>query len=124
MEPQTVWLKFSDDSLANAISESKPPDGITVSKPKTVIEASAASGIWFEILISVAVGIPTNLLASFIYECLKDRCGGTKKRCRINHEDIILEERNILILIEKQRAAEKSRNAQWAEDHKKPTIGK
>ena len=102
--------------MSEAIFASAPPKGITVSKPQWVLECAAPAQMWSEIRIAVE-GIAINLLASWIFEVIKNRVATPSKRCRINHKEITLNVQNIVIIIQEQLAAEKERDATYAREH-------
>lgn len=119
--PNCIWIKVSEQDLAELISGSKPPEGIEVSEPQHILEGSDSSGgLFISFAISFAAGIPSSLIASWVYDCWKKR---TKKTGSVNKHQIEFTKESIERLIYKQLADQKARDAQWAKDHEKPSTG-
>ena len=115
--PSVIRLNCSEPELAKFLSDSEPPTGITVSKPNVFIQASAPAQMFWQVIISIAPGIPSGLIVAFILHCL-DKSG--KKSARINREEVILDKRGVVRLIHKELAKQDARDAQRRKDKKQP----
>ena len=88
-----IHLRFSDPELGQLVADSPPPEGVTVSKSQHLVEASGATGgIFLSIVVSFTVGVPSSLVAAWLYDCFKKsgKPGGT-----INKEEIVFKERRV-----------------------------
>ena len=117
-EPENqISLDFSDPELAELISNGIPFEGMSVSRPQTVIKASASAGLFLTITITFLMGIGTNLISAFIYDCLTK---GKKKSGYVNGQEITFSQESIRRIIDKKLSDDKSRDEQWAKEQKKP----
>lgn len=102
--------------MAQALAEAKPPKGVKLTGPQTIIQASATSGgIFTQIVIEFLPQFSATLLAGWILLALEKR---GKKRTRINRKQVALKKAEIVRLIKEQLANQKKRDAQWKKDHK------
>jgi hypothetical protein len=96
-----IKLIFSDPELAQLLSDSKPPLGIKISKPKTFIECEAPGEILRMILIQFIPRFSATFLAGWILLQIGKH---SNKRTRINDKDVTLKKRDILRLVQKEIA--------------------
>jgi hypothetical protein len=111
-----IHLDFSDPDMAQVLADATPPDGVKVSGPSTLIQASEPAQILTQVVIEFIPQFSSTLLAGWILIALEKR---RQKRTRINRKEVALKEADIVRLIEEQLANQKAREAQWKEDHKK-----
>ena|SRR5260221_6645093 len=109
MARAVIHLRFSDPELANSVSESTPPEAMEVSKPAYSIECAAPGEVFISVIISFAVGLPTSLVANWIFDCLKK---SGKKESRINRQQVVFHKRDILRLVHKELANQQARDSQ------------
>jgi hypothetical protein len=120
---QRICLHFalSDRDIAEIISDSKPPDGVTVGKPTVFIQASASSGgVFTQIVIQILqdvheVGIL--VLAAWLYDCCVK---SGKKKGRVNKQQIVLNKRNISLLVKRELTNQIAREKQRRNDKNRP----
>jgi hypothetical protein len=122
MNPVEFDLRFSEQELADAIFNSKPPPGIKIFRlPSNKLDASATAGeiyfqVWFHINLNQAS------VAAIATWFLKELLANVKKRkdknTRINQKKIRLEKRDIIRLIEERIAAQNAREQQWHDNQK------
>jgi hypothetical protein len=112
---QYVKLDFDDPLMAQAIADATPPEGVKVSGPSTLIQASDAARILEQIVIEFVPQFSATVLAGWILLALQNR---SNKSTRINCKEVDLEHSNILRLIENQLANQKAREAQREAEHK------
>lgn len=113
----TLDFNWSDKDIVGVISNSTPPDGVTISKPTTTNKAGSESGgVYLQLAIQfvhdfhdLAIGV----LGAWLYDKLKQ---GDKKRYRINNKEIVLNKRNIIRVVKKQLANQNRREAQYRRD--------
>jgi hypothetical protein len=126
MTPTTeqIHLEFdlSDKDIADFIYNSKPPVGVTISKPAVLIKASAdgGGGVFVQLAIQFLndfhdVGL--GVLAAFIYDRFIKR---DRKSCRINNKKTVLNNRNIRRLIKAELANQIAREKQRTHDKNRP----
>jgi hypothetical protein len=115
MARETVHLDFADPDMAQALTDAKPPEGVKVSGPSTLVEASDPAQILTQIVIEFIPQFSATVLAGWILLALSKH---RQKRTRINRKEVALKEANIVRLIEEQLADQKAREAQSEEDHK------
>jgi len=113
MDKKYISLNFSDDELAKAVADSSPPDGVTVSKPSTIIQASAPAEIFWHVAIEFGIQVSALVVGTWIWEAVKKRA---KKRARINREEVALQKRAIVRLVQKEINKYDARKAQEQED--------
>ncbi len=98
--PTTIHLRFSDSSLAEQLSKSKPPEGVTVSEPKEVIEASAPAQIFSNVYIQFGMGAAVvGVLAKWIYDAFKEL---QNKPIQINRKTVVVTEAGLTIFIQEE----------------------
>jgi hypothetical protein len=118
MTRESIYLDFADPDIAQALADAKPPEGVTVSGPSTLIQASDPAQVLTQIVIEFVPQFSATVLAGWILLALANR---REKRTRINHKDVELKESDIVRLIEEQLAKQTAREAQWKEEHKDET---
>ena len=129
MEMTFIEFDYSDNDLAELISNAIPPPGVKVSKPSVIIKASDEGGIFAHIVIEFTRGVRDvglGILAAWLYDCLKE---SGKKSSRINRERVVLNKRNLLRVIKKELDQQKMRDVQSRRDkenltRKTPRSGK
>ena len=114
MTHESIYLNFADADVARALAEATPPEGVKVSDPSTLIQASDPAEVLTQIVIEFVPQFSTTVLAGWILLALANR---REKRTRINRKDVALKEADIVRLIEEQLANQKAREAQWKEEH-------
>ena|ERR1700722_19004532 len=109
----------SDNDLSECIANTKPPDGIKISKPAYIIKASAGEtgGVFIHVGIEFAVQVSATLVAAWIWDCWKKYT--KKKSARINREQVKLTKREILRLIKLELSNQKARERQYKKDRAK-----
>ena len=117
---QRIFLEFdfSDKDLAELISNSTPPKGVTVDKPSIIIKASAGGGIFSQIVISFMVGVGSSLVADWIRECIKK---SNKKKGRINGQKIDYNKSHICRIIQNELQNQRDRDEQRRRDKNRST---
>jgi hypothetical protein len=118
MTRASIHLDFADPDMAQAIVDAMPPEGVKVTGPSTLIEASDPAQILTQIAIEFIPKFSATVLAGWILLSLQKR---GQKRTRINRKEIELKKADIVHLIEEQLANQKAREAQWQEEHKNET---
>lgn len=113
-----IHLEFSDAELVDAVSGSQPPRGVKVSKQKTRLECKAPGEIFLEIVIDFAVGIPTGIIASWLYDCFKK---SGKPSGTINRKEVIFEERHIIRFVEQESTEQDISNCHQKDDESDAT---
>jgi hypothetical protein len=104
---QRISLEFDAfDGIAEIVSNSTPPDGVMVEEPANIIKASAdhGGGVFTSIAIQLVkdihdIGIL--VLATWLYDCCVK---SGKKKSRINNQQIVLNKRNIRLLVKRELA--------------------
>ena len=114
MTRESIYLNFADPDMAQALAEATPPEGVKVSDPSTLIQASDPAQVLTQIVIEFVPQFSATVLAGWILLALANR---REKRTRINRKDVALNEADIVRLIEEQLANPKAREAQWTEEH-------
>jgi hypothetical protein len=111
----SIHLDFADPGMAKALADAKPPEGVQVTGPSELIQASDPVQILTQIAVEFIPQFSATVLAGWILLALQKR---GQKHTRINRKDIELKEADIVRLIEEQLANQKGREAQWKQEHK------
>jgi hypothetical protein len=127
MNPTRFTLLFSDPALAKALADAKPPEGVKISVSRPFMQASDSGFLIvkavFDFSMSIQVNVPSTvfiILAGWIAKKLHANIKHRKnKSSRINGNVIPLNKRNILLVIEKDIAAQIERDTQRREDDDK-----
>lgn len=114
MTRESVYLNFSDPDMAQALANATPPEGVRVSDPSTLIEASDPAQVLTQIVIEFVPQFSATVLAGWILLALANR---REKRTRINRKDIALKKADIVRLLDEQLANQKAREAQRKKEH-------
>jgi predicted nucleotide-binding protein len=116
-----IHLRFSDFSLAEALSVSKSPKGLTVSRPKEIVEASVPAQILSSIELHISLVMAVGVLAKWIYDVFKDH---HNKSIQINRKTVIVTEAGLSIFIQEQISIEESLQRQQDEmtTNREPTA--
>jgi len=124
MNPIEINFWFADETMADALLDSVPPDGIKVSKPPAgELQAHAATSVaiyhQIYIQINVPAPIPVTLIVTWFLKTLLAKFDqGTKKTTSINDVETPLNKRQISLLVKKQLAEIHARNASQQKKHK------
>ena len=114
MTRTSIHFNFSDPLLAEDLAASTPPDGVTVSPPANIIQASEPAQAFTQIVIEFVPQFSATLLAGWILLALGKR---GKKSTRINRKKVALKKDDIVRLIKDEISKKEARDAQWREDH-------
>jgi len=104
---QRILLEFDAiDGIAEIIANSTPPDGVMVEEPAHIIKASGDHGGGVFTLAAIQLvkdvhDVGILVLAAWIYDCC---IKSGKKKSRINNQQIVLNKRNIRLLIKRELA--------------------
>ena len=118
MTLESVHFDFSDPDIAQALADATPPEGVKISGPSTLIQASDPAQVLTQIIVEFVPQFSSTFLAGWILLALANH---RNKRTRINRKDIALKKEDIMRLIEEQLANQKARDAQWKEEHENET---
>jgi hypothetical protein len=104
-----IQLRYSDPDMAKDVAGSVPPDGASVSKPATVIQASDPAQIVFQVAISITSGVTAKILGEWLWNCIKKP---GRETARIERKEVRLIKRELVRLVKQIIANEDARNAQ------------
>ena len=91
-----IEMTFSNNKDALLLNNDIPP-GISLIMPKIIITKGFGTETAVTIIISVATGIPSSLIAAWLYDKLKH---SRSRQISINRKEIHLSEREITKIIE------------------------
>jgi hypothetical protein len=121
MNPINFRLRFANSELADAIINSKPPEGVVIAGSlNPIIRATHGADMVFNV--NFDVSIPLTAFVVWLVAILKQRYkveNCKKKSARINDQNVPLKNKDIMLVIKSVLFYQKLRETQKRIDQKK-----